>query len=119
MDSARGRLLDILCNYQAMTKCTLIAVFDAYRVKGHDTELLDYNNIHVVYTKEAETADRFIEKICSSTWTKSSCTRCNIRWTRTNYYYWARLPTCISQRILQEITDMEQYIRETYLNKPL
>ena len=42
--------------------CDLIAVFDAYRVKGHDTEVLDYHNIHVVYTKEAETADRYIEK---------------------------------------------------------
>ena len=62
MDGARGRLLDILCNYQAMTNYYLIVVFDAYRVKGHDTEISDYNNIHVVYTKEAETADRYIEK---------------------------------------------------------
>lgn len=62
IDSARGKLLDILCNYQATKGCDLIAVFDAYRVKGHDTEILDYHNIHVVYTKEAETADRYIEK---------------------------------------------------------
>lgn len=62
IDGARGRLLDILCNYQAVRRCELIAVFDAYRVKGHRTEILDYHNIHVVYTKEAETADRYIEK---------------------------------------------------------
>lgn len=62
MDGARGKLLDILCNYQAMTNYNLIAVFDAYRVKGHDTEVSDYHNIHVVFTKEAETADRYIEK---------------------------------------------------------
>lgn len=62
IDGARGRLLDILCDYQAMKGCRLIAVFDAYRVKGHATEILDYHNIHVVYTKEAETADRYIEK---------------------------------------------------------
>lgn len=62
LDSARGRLLDILCNYQGIRGCDLIAVFDAYRVKGHDTEILDYHNIHVVYTKEAETADAYIEK---------------------------------------------------------
>lgn len=62
LDGARGKLLDILCNYQAIKKCNLIAVFDAYRVQGHPTETLDYHNIHVVYTKEAETADRFIEK---------------------------------------------------------
>ena len=62
VDGARGRLLDILCNYQAIRKCELIVVFDAYRVAGHQTELLDYHNIHVVYTKEAETADQYIEK---------------------------------------------------------
>lgn len=62
IDGARGRLLDILCNYQGMKKCNLIVVFDAYRVQGHRTELLDYHNIHVVYTKEAETADAYIEK---------------------------------------------------------
>lgn len=62
LDGARGKLLDILCNYQAVKKCSLIVVFDAYRLKGHPTEIFDYHNIHVVYTKEAETADRFIEK---------------------------------------------------------
>lgn len=62
MDGARGRLLDILCNYQAIRKCHLIVVFDAYRVKGHDTEVTDYQNIHVVFTAEAETADQYIEK---------------------------------------------------------
>ncbi len=62
IDGARGKLLDILCNYQGMRQCEVIAVFDAYRVKGHDTEMLDYHNIHVVYTKEAETADQYIER---------------------------------------------------------
>lgn len=62
IDGARGRLLDILCNYQGIRKCQLIVVFDAYRVKGHETECTDYHNIHVVYTKEAETADQYIEK---------------------------------------------------------
>ncbi|MDD6798355.1 MAG: TetM/TetW/TetO/TetS family tetracycline resistance ribosomal protection protein [Clostridia bacterium] len=62
IDGARGRLLDIMCNYQAIKKCELIVVFDAYRVAGHKTEFTDYHNIHVVYTKEAETADQYIEK---------------------------------------------------------
>ena len=62
IDGARGRLMDILCNYQGARQCELIVVFDAYRVKGHTTEILDYHNIHVVYTKEAETADQYIEK---------------------------------------------------------
>lgn len=62
IDGARGRLMDILCNYQGIKKCNLILVFDAYRVQGHSTEVLEYHNIHVVYTKEAETADQYIEK---------------------------------------------------------
>ena len=60
IDGARGKLLDILCNYQGIRGCELIVVFDAYRVAGHRTEILDYHNIHVVYTKEAETADAYI-----------------------------------------------------------
>lgn len=62
IDGARGRLLDILCNYQGIRGCQLIVVFDAYRVEGHQTEIFEYHNIHVVYTKEAETADQYIEK---------------------------------------------------------
>lgn len=62
IDSARGKLLDILSNYQGIRGCQLIVVFDAYRVQGHKTEIFDYHNIHVVYTKEAETADAYIEK---------------------------------------------------------
>lgn len=62
MDGARGRLLDILCDYQAIKGCNLIVVFDAYRVPGDKAEILDYHNIHLVFTKEKETADQYIEK---------------------------------------------------------
>lgn len=62
IEGARGKLLDCLCNYQGIKKCNLIVVFDAYRLEGHPTEIFDYHNIHVVYTKEAETADHYIEK---------------------------------------------------------
>lgn len=62
IDSARDRLIDIMCNYKAAVSADVIVVFDAYRIKGHDTEHLDVNNIHVVYTKEAQTADRYIEE---------------------------------------------------------
>ena len=57
------KLLDILSNYQAFTKIEIIVVFDAYKVKGNLGEMFDYQNIHVVYTKEAETADSYIEKL--------------------------------------------------------
>ncbi len=63
MDAARNKLMDILCNYQGFKQCILILVFDAYKVKDGVGELLDYHNIHVVYTKEAETADVYIEKL--------------------------------------------------------
>lgn len=63
LDAARGKLMDILCDYQGFTKCHLILVFDAYKVKGNQGEVGKYHNIHVVYTKEAETADMYIEKV--------------------------------------------------------
>lgn len=63
IESARGKLLDILCNYQGFKKCVVIAVFDAYKVEGYALEIQKYHNIHVVYTKEAETADQYIEKV--------------------------------------------------------
>ena len=62
IDGAREKLMDILCNYQGFKKCTLILVFDAYKVKGNPGSVETYHNIHVVYTKEAETADQYIEK---------------------------------------------------------
>lgn len=62
IEGARGKLMDILCNYQGIRKCQLMLVFDAYRIQGHPTEIYDYHNIHIVYTKEAETADQYIEK---------------------------------------------------------
>ena len=63
LDAARHRLMDILCNYQGFKKCVLILVFDAYRVPGSTGSIEQYHNIHVVYTKEAETADMFIERV--------------------------------------------------------
>ncbi|QHQ61560.1 GTP-binding protein [Anaerocolumna sedimenticola] len=66
MDGARMKLLDILSNYQGIRKCQIIVVFDAYRVEGHNEEIIDYHNIHMVYTKEAQTADQYIEKFAHS-----------------------------------------------------
>ncbi|MDD4504648.1 MAG: TetM/TetW/TetO/TetS family tetracycline resistance ribosomal protection protein, partial [Clostridiaceae bacterium] len=62
MDSARMKLLDSLSTYQWIRQCQIIVVFDAYRVQGHREEIIDYHNIHMVYTKEAQTADQYIEK---------------------------------------------------------
>lgn len=62
IDGARGRLMDMLSNYQGYKKNHLIVVFDAYKVEGGMGSVQKYHNIHVIFTKEAETADQYIEK---------------------------------------------------------
>lgn len=62
IEGARGKLMDVLCNYQGYRKNIIILVFDGYKVPGNIGEVLKYHNIYVVYTKEAETADQYIEK---------------------------------------------------------
>ncbi len=62
INASAGKLMDIVSNYSAMINVKTILVFDAYKVKGHKTEVLSYNNITVVYTKTAETADHYIER---------------------------------------------------------
>ena len=63
LDAARQRLIQILCNYQGYRRCELILVFDAYKVKGNPGSIERHHGISVVYTKEAETADMYIEKV--------------------------------------------------------
>ena len=63
LDGARNALVNILCNYQGYKKCEVILVFDAYKIKGSTREVEKVNNINIVYTKEAETADMYIEKV--------------------------------------------------------
>ena len=62
LDAARRRLMDILCNYAGYKRCVPILVFDAYKVRGGAREVEKYHNLYVVYTREAETADMYIER---------------------------------------------------------
>ena len=62
MDLARSRLVNLMCNYRGLHRCEVILVFDAYRIKGNTGSVETVNNINVVYTKEAETADSYIER---------------------------------------------------------
>ena len=62
LDAARRRLMDILCNYAGYKRCVPILVFDAYKVRGGTREVEQYHNLYVVYTREAETADMYIER---------------------------------------------------------
>ncbi len=65
LEAARDKLADILCNYSAFTKTETILVFDAYKVQGNNGKRINYNNIHIVYTKERELGDNYIEKLIS------------------------------------------------------
>ena len=66
LESARWKLMDMLSNYKGVKKTTIILVFDAYLVKGNPGSVTPYHNIYVVYTKEAETADHYIERVVTS-----------------------------------------------------
>ncbi len=63
LDAARAELVKIMCNYQGYSGCEIILVFDAYRVKGRHRDVEHYFNINIVYTKEKETADSYIERV--------------------------------------------------------
>lgn len=63
LDLARTTLINRLCNYQGFRQNNVIVVFDAYRVSGHHREVEQHHNVSVVYTKESETADSYIEKV--------------------------------------------------------
>ena len=63
LDAARAELVNMMCNYQGYAGCELILVFDAYKVKGKHREVERHSNINIVYTKESETADSYIERV--------------------------------------------------------
>ena len=65
LDAARRRLCDLLSSYAGFTKCTLVVVFDGYKVKGNPGEKQLFHNVQIVYTKENETADAYIESLAS------------------------------------------------------
>ncbi len=115
MEGARGRLMDILCNYQGMRKCNLILVFDAYRVKGHTTEVYDYHNIHVVYTKEAETADQYIEKFAHNHGQKYRVTVATSDALEQVIIRGAGCLLMSSRELEREIKEMEENLRKDYL----
>ncbi len=118
LDGARGKLLDILCNYQAVKKCSLIAVFDAYRLKGHPTEMFDYHNIHVVYTREAETADRFIEKFAHDNSKKYDITVATSDGLEQIIIRGEGCKLLSARDLWEEIKLLEGMLREDYLDRP-
>lgn len=118
IDSAKGRLLDILCDYQGVKGCNLIVVFDAYRVKGHDTEISDYHNIHVVYTKEAQTADQYIEKFAHENGKKWDITVATSDGLEQIIIRGQGCRLLSARELEAEVARTRQLLREEYLEKP-
>lgn len=119
LDAARIKLLDTMCNYQAMKKCELIVVFDAYRVQNHATEAFDYHNIHVVYTKEAETADTYIERFAHEHGRKHYIRVATSDRMEQVIITGQGCHMVSSGEFEQEVNAQEELIREEYLNKNL
>lgn len=118
IDAARGRLMDILSNYQGAKKCTLILVFDAYKVEGFQGEVQKYHNIHVVYTKEAETADQYIEKVAHEIGRKYHVTVATSDGTEQVIIRGQGCFLLSAKELKTEIELVNKELRNNYLNKP-
>lgn len=117
LNAARCRLMDILCNYQAFRKMHLILVFDAYRVKGNPGSVEHYHNIDVVYTKEAETADQYIEKVTHEMSRKNHRVRVATSDGLEQIIIMGAGAIRVSAReLLEEVRAAEREMRENYIN---
>lgn len=117
MDGARGKLQDILCNYQAIKKCNLIVVYDAYRVQGHMTEIMDYHNIHIVFTKEAETADQYIERFSHENKRKYNITVATSDGVEQVIIRGQGCRLLSARELEEDVKSVNESIRENYLEK--
>ena len=109
--------MDILCNYQGYKGCTLILVFDAYKVIGNTGEMFAYHNIHVVYTKEAETADQYIEKLAHEMGRKYHVTVATSDGLEQLIIRGQGCALLSAQDLYEEIEFMEAELRREYLEK--
>lgn len=115
VEAARTKLMDILCNYQGYKKVNLILAFDAYRVEGGQGSVQKYHNIYVVYTKEAETADQYIEKTVHAIGRKYQVTVATSDGLEQVIILGQGGHRMSARDLKEEISHMEQEIRETYL----
>ena len=114
IDAARDRLADVLCNYQGYKKCHVILVFDAYRVKNHAETVIPYHNIHIVYTKEAETADNYIARTAARMEGQYKVTVATSD-ALVQMIIWGKSAVRLSaQGLLEEVERLGRDIKETY-----
>ena len=118
IEAARMKLMDILSNYQGYKKQTLILVFDAYKVPGNVGEVQKYHNIHVVYTKEAETADQYIEKTVQEIGKKYHVTVATSDALEQMIILGQGAQRISAKGLLEEILTVNQEIRNEHLNRP-
>ena len=116
MDGARMKLVESLSNYQAIRKCRIIVVFDAYRVQGHREEIMDYNNIHLVFTKEAQTADQYIEKFAHDNKKKYNIAVATSDGLQQMIVRGAGCSLLSARELKAEIDEANERIRQEYLN---
>ncbi|NLY42930.1 MAG: GTP-binding protein [Clostridiaceae bacterium] len=114
MESARIKLLDYLSNYKGTRNCEIIVVFDAYRVQGHAEEIIDYNNIHVVFTKEAQTADQYIEKFAHDNQKKYDITVATSDGLQQIIIRGAGCSLLLARELKAEIDEVNERIRREY-----
>lgn len=117
IEGARNKLMDILCNYQGYKKCTLILVFDAYKVESGQGSVQKYHNIHVVYTKEAETADQYIEKTVHEIGKKYHVTVATSDALEQVIILGQGADRLSARNLREEIQRMKEEIREDYIEK--
>lgn len=116
MDAARDRLLDILSNYQGYKNVNVMAVFDAYKIKGFTGEMSMYNNICVVFTKEAETADQYIEKFAHNNSRKYDVTVATSDGLEQIIITGEGCRLLSAREFKAEIDMVNEHIRDTYLS---
>lgn len=116
LDSARTRLMDMLCNYQGYKKMKLILVFDAYKVSGGLGSVQQYHNIHVIYTKEAETADQYIEKAVNEIGQKYDVTVATSDNLEQMIIFGSGARRLSAQGLWEEIQAVQAEIREEFLD---
>jgi predicted RNA-binding protein with PIN domain len=118
IDAARDKLMDIMSNYQGYKKNHLILVFDAYKVAGGRGEIFRYHNIHVVYTKEAETADQYIEKTVHAIGRKYHVTVATSDALEQIIIMGGGADRMSARDLYAEVEQMQQELRATYLSQP-
>ena len=117
IDSAREKLMDVMSNYQGYRNCTLILVFDAYKIEGHIEEVAKYHNIYVVYTREAETADQYIEKTVKRMNRKYDVTVATSDGLEQVIILGQGAVRLSAPGLLEEVKAMEKEIRQEFLKK--